>query len=151
MAGNSAIFTGGLWTTRCIQCRQDGAILQRAVWQNLGVKEESCHGRKHSKDRLTVLLCVNSVDCDWEIPETKCFKNVKKLPTKYHANSKAWMMTEIFCLFLHSLDVQMRVQNRQIILFVDNCAAHPKDTSFLRSVKVVRYPANCTSTLQPLD
>jgi len=50
-------------------------------------------------------------------------------------------------LFLHSLDAQ----NRQIILFVDNCAAHPKDTSFRRNVKVVRYPANCTSTLQPLD
>jgi hypothetical protein len=34
---------------------------------------------------------------------------------------------------------------------VDNCAAHPKDTSFLRNVKVIRYPANCTSVLQPLD
>jgi len=45
----------------------------------------------------------------------------------------------------------MGAQNRQIILFVDNCAAHPKDTSFLRNVKVVRYLANCTSTLQPLD
>ena len=61
------------------------------------------------------------------------------------------MTTEIFCSFLHSLDVQMGAQNRQIILFVDNCAAHPKDTSFLRNVKVVWYPANCTSTLQPLD
>jgi len=45
----------------------------------------------------------------------------------------------------------MGAQNRQIILFVDNCATHPKDTSFLRNVEVVRYPANCTSTLQPLD
>jgi len=45
----------------------------------------------------------------------------------------------------------MGAQNRQIILFVDNCAAHLKDTSFLKNVKVVRYPANCTSTLQPLD
>jgi len=45
----------------------------------------------------------------------------------------------------------MAVQNRHIILFVDNCAAHPKDTSFLRNVKVVWYPANCTSMLQPLD
>ena len=44
----------------------------------------------------------------------------------------------------------MGAQNRQIILFVDNCPAHPKDTSFLSNVKVVRYPANCTSTLQPL-
>ena len=61
------------------------------------------------------------------------------------------MTTEIFCSFLHSLDVQMGVQNRQIILFVDNCAVHPKDTSFLRNVKVVRYPAICTSMLQPLD
>jgi len=66
-------------------------------------------------------------------------------------NGKAWMMTEIFCSFLHSLDMQMGAQNRQIILFVDNCAAHPKDTSFLRNIKVVWYPANCTSMLQPLD
>ena len=64
----------------------------------------------------------------------RCFKNVKKLPVKYYANSKAWMTTEIFCLFLHSLDAQMGAQNRQIILLVDNCAVHPKDTPFLRNV-----------------
>jgi hypothetical protein len=23
---------GGLWTTRCIQCRRDGAILQHTSW-----------------------------------------------------------------------------------------------------------------------
>ena len=55
-------------------------------------------------------------------------RTLKKLPIKYHANSKAWMTTEIFCSFLHSLDAQIR----QIILFVDNCAAHPKDTPYLR-------------------
>jgi hypothetical protein len=37
----------------------------------------------------------------------RCFKDGKKLPIKYHANSKAWMTTEIFCSFLHSLDTQM--------------------------------------------
>ena len=66
-------------------------------------------------------------------PKLLCFKNVKKFPTKYHANGKSWMTAEIFCSVLHSLDEQMVVQNRQIILFVENCAAHPKDTSFLRS------------------
>jgi hypothetical protein len=45
----------------------------------------------------------------------------------------------------------MGAQNRNILLFVDNCATHPKDTSFLRNVKVIRYPANCTRVLQPLD
>jgi hypothetical protein len=84
-------------------------------------------------------------------PKPRCFKNVKKLPIKYHAKSKAWMMTEIFCSFLHSLDAEMGAQNRQIILFVENCAAHPKDTPFLRNVRVVQYLANCTNTLQPLD
>jgi hypothetical protein len=34
---------------------------------------------------------------------------------------------------------------------VDNCAAHPKDTLFVRNVKVIWYPANCTSVFQPLD
>jgi hypothetical protein len=32
----------------------------------------------------------------------------------------------------------MVAQNRKTILFVDNCAAHPKDTPFLRNVRVVR-------------
>jgi hypothetical protein len=45
----------------------------------------------------------------------------------------------------------MGVQNRKIILFVDNYAAHHKDTPFLQNVTVIRYPANCTSALQPLD
>jgi hypothetical protein len=113
--------------------------------RTLAYKGESCHGRKNSKDRLAVLLCVNSDGSDKQMsivigkfPKPRCFKNVKKLPTKYHANGKAWMTTEIFCSFLCPLDAQMGAQKRQIILFVDNCAAHPKDTSFLRNVKVVR-------------
>jgi hypothetical protein len=122
--------------------------------RTLAYKGESCHGRKHSKDRLTVLLCVNSDGSDKQVPivirkspKPSVSRTLKKLPTKYHVNGKAWMATEIFCSFLHSLGAQ----NRQIILFVDNCAAHPKGTSFLRNVNVVRYPANCTSTLQSLD
>jgi hypothetical protein len=57
------------------------------------------------------------------------------------------MTIEIFS----SLHASMGAQNRNIFLFVDNCAAHPKYTSFLRNVKVIWYPANCTSVLQPLD
>jgi hypothetical protein len=118
---------------------------------------ESCHGGKNCKDRLNVLLCVNSDGSDKQVPivigkspKLRCFKNVKKLPATYHVNNKAWMTTDIFSSFLHSLDASMGVQNRNILLFVDNCAAHPKDTSFLRNVKDIRYPTNCTSVLQPL-
>jgi hypothetical protein len=66
-----------------------------------------------------VLLCVNSDGSDKRVPimigkssKPKCFKDVKKLPIKYHANNKAWMTTEIFCSFLHSLDMQMGAQKK---------------------------------------
>jgi hypothetical protein len=71
--------------------------------RTLAYKGETCHRGKHSKDRLTVLLCVNSDGSDKQVlivigksTKSRCFKNVKKLPIKYHANSKAWMTTVIF-------------------------------------------------------
>jgi hypothetical protein len=76
-------------------------------------------------------------------------RTLKKLPIKYHTNSKAWMTTDFLFVppfFRHANGGA----NRKVILFVDNCAAHPKDTPFLLNVRVVRYPANCTSALQPL-
>ena len=36
--------------------------------RTLAYKGESCHGGKHSKDRLTVLLCVNSDGSDKQVP-----------------------------------------------------------------------------------
>jgi hypothetical protein len=122
------------------------------------IKEELATEENIPKtDTLCYCVLINSDGSDKQVPivigkfsNPRCFKDVKKLPVKYHANSKAWMTTEIFCSFLHSLDMQMGAQNRKIILFVDNCAAHPKDTPFLRNVRVVWYPANCTSALQPL-
>jgi hypothetical protein len=115
---------------------------------------------RSSKDsgKVTVLLCVNSYGSDKQVPivigkspKPWCFKNIKKLPSKHHVNNKAWMNTDIFSSFLRSLDASTGAQNRNILLFVDNSAAHQKYTSFLRNVKVIRYPANCTSVPQPLD
>jgi hypothetical protein len=124
----------------------------------LTLKGHSCHGEKSAKERITVLLCVNSDDSDKQVPimvgksmKPRCFKNIKKLPVKYYANKKAWMTMTIFMEFLRALDASMGAQGRNILLFVDNSDAHPQDTSFLRNVKVVYYPPNCTSVLQPLD
>jgi hypothetical protein len=79
------------------------------------------------------------------------FKNIKKLPVTYYANSKAWMMSEIFRDFLHAFDALFGALGRKILLFADNCATHSPDTFSLRNVKVVFYPPNCTSIIQPLD
>jgi hypothetical protein len=100
----------------------------------LTLKGCSCHGGKVPK-RITVLLCVNSDGSDKQVRimvgksmKPCCFKNIKKLPVKYYANKKAWMTTTIFTEFLRALDASMGVQSRNILLFVDNCAAHPQDT-----------------------
>lgn len=44
----------------------------------------------------------------------------------------------------------MASRNRNIILFLDQCAAHPKQVT-LQNVKLVFLPANMTTHLQPLD
>jgi hypothetical protein len=73
------------------------------------------------------------------------------LPTKYVANRKAWVTQAIFTDYLRALDAKMSSQNRKILLFLDQCAAHPQDTCYLKNVKVVFFRPNCTSSLQPPD
>ena len=44
----------------------------------------------------------------------------------------------------------MRSEKRKIIIFIDQCPAHPSGYEF-SNVKVKFFPANCTSELQPMD
>ena len=61
------------------------------------------------------------------------------------------MITTIFTQFLRVLNASKGVQDKNMLLLVDNCAAHPQDMSFIRNVKVVYYPPNCTSMSQLPD
>jgi hypothetical protein len=61
------------------------------------------------------------------------------------------MTLEIFRDFLHAVNALFGALGRKILLFVDNFAAHFPDTSPLRNVKVVFYPPDCASVIQPLD
>lgn len=126
--------------------------------KSLSLKGEACHGGKCSKDRLTVLLCCNMDGSDklkpWVIGKyrnPRCFKNTRLLPCHYRSNRRAWMTCALFEEFLRYFDNKMGAQCRSVLLFLDNCAAHPKDLSFLRNVKLVFFPPNTTSHLQPLD
>ena len=59
------------------------------------------------------------------------------------------MTSEFFLSWLHGVNNRMAAQDRKIILFIDNCSAHP-DVQ-LSNVKVVFLPPNTTSKLQPCD
>ncbi|XP_050064726.1 tigger transposable element-derived protein 4-like [Aphis gossypii] len=85
--------------------------------KSLVMKDETCHGGKLSKDRLTVLTCSN------------------------------WSGTDKLKLLLNCEFVK---QKRNVLLFVDNCPAHPKEIT-LTNIKLVFFPPNATSKLQPLD
>ncbi|XP_046667060.1 tigger transposable element-derived protein 4-like [Homalodisca vitripennis] len=120
-------------------------------------KEEKCHGGKHNKERITLLLASNMTGTDMLKPlvigkskKPRCFAGVKSLPVDYTANRKAWMNAELFADWLLKLDKQMGKGKRKIILFIDNCSAH-NTIPELKWVKVQFLPANTTSKLQPLD
>jgi len=68
-----------------------------------------------------------------------------------YANKNVGMTTTIFTWFLRMLNASKGVQDKNMLLFVDNCAAHPQDVSFIRNVGAVYYSTNCTSMSQPPD
>lgn len=82
----------------------------------------------------------------------RCFKNIKSLPVIYRANKKAWMTSVLFEEWLLMLDEKFLAENRKILLFVDNCPAHPKSIQEkLKAITLCFFPPNATSVLQPLD
>lgn len=121
------------------------------------VAGETCSGGKNSKERVTVLVCTNMTGSEkrplltiGKFKHPRCFNGVRHLPTEYEANKSAWMTSVIFEAWLRSWDIELTRKARKVILFVDNCTAHPhiKD---LDSIELVFLPPNTTSVIQPCD
>jgi hypothetical protein len=127
--------------------------------KTLTFKNEKCHGEKHSKERVTLLLGANMDGSEklkifliGKSKQPRCFRNIRWLPLHYKANSKAWMTAQLFEDWLIQLDRHFKNEGRKIILFVDNCTAHPQDIQKkLQSIKLTFFPPNMTAKLQPLD
>ncbi|KAK8772455.1 hypothetical protein V5799_024302 [Amblyomma americanum] len=137
---------------------ESGLFYQMLPKKTLALKGQACHGGKHSKQRLTLLLCVNMDGTDKRDPlvigksaRPRCFKGTKKLPVKYVANSKAWMSRAIFATWLKEFDSDMCRQKRKVCLLLDNCTAHYVAEVELTSVELRYFPPNATSVVQPLD
>uniref|UniRef100_A0A1E1X318 Putative tigger transposable element n=1 Tax=Amblyomma aureolatum TaxID=187763 RepID=A0A1E1X318_9ACAR len=154
----SAILIEGYAPRDIYNADETGLFFRVQPSKSLSLKGEACHGGKNSKERLTVLLCCNMDGSDklkpWVIGKyrnPRCLKNTRLLPCHYRSNSRAWMTCSLFEEFLRYFDNKMGSQCRSVLLFLDNCAAHPRDPQFLRNVKLVFFPPNTTSHLQPLD
>lgn len=126
--------------------------------RTLAMAGDKCKDGKISKERITILLSCSSTGeklkplVIGKAKKPRCFKKVdiKKLPVSWYGNKNAWMTSSIFTEWVTQLNKQMKQKKRKILLFIDNCPAHPKDLQF-SNVKVQYLPANTTSHLQPLD
>uniref|UniRef100_H3A0W5 HTH CENPB-type domain-containing protein n=1 Tax=Latimeria chalumnae TaxID=7897 RepID=H3A0W5_LATCH len=58
-----------------------------------------------------------------------CFRNVKSLLVVYENNKKSWMTSAIYKSWLLKLDRKFNSAKQKVLLFVDNCPAHPKALS----------------------
>ena len=73
---------------------------------------------------------------------------------QYLNQQKAWITSDILHKLLSQLNSSFKAQNRSILLFIDSAGCHrdPYDLKGRYSyIKLVFFPANCTSKLQPLD
>ncbi|XP_070551006.1 tigger transposable element-derived protein 6-like [Ptychodera flava] len=136
---------------------ETGLFFRCTTDKSLHVKGEDCSGGKKSKERLTLMLCANMAG-EKEKPliigksqNPRCFKNInpKTLPVDYYANKKASMTSDVFENWLLSFDRKLGRQKRKALLFLDNATCHPHINP--RNVKLIFFPPNTTSKLQPMD
>ena len=74
---------------------------------------------------------------------------MNKIPVQWFSNKTAWMNSRIFTKWLQNLDLSMRKQKREILMFLDNAPVHPPDIK-LENIKLKFFPANTTSVIQPV-
>ncbi|XP_033761525.1 tigger transposable element-derived protein 4-like [Pecten maximus] len=125
----------------------------------LASKAETVSGSKKAKDRITAMICCNMDGTDkrpllvlGKSKNPRCFRGQSSLPVIYDANQNAWMTAVIFTDWLKKFDREMRLKKRNILLLVDNCAAHPQTaTTAVKNISLVFLPPNTTSVIQPCD
>lgn len=119
--------------------------------------EKLCGGKK-ARERITVLVCSNMTGTEkrkllviGKSQKPRCFpKDQTKLPVTYRNSTNAWMTRAIFEEHLEQWNRSLRCQNRQILLLLDNCSAHPQGLQFSH-IKIQFLPPNTTSEIQPMD
>ncbi|KAK7493174.1 hypothetical protein BaRGS_00015511 [Batillaria attramentaria] len=138
---------------------ETGVFWRALPHRTLSLKNDTCQGRKRSKERVTVMVCAN-MDGSEKYPlltigkykNPRCFKGVKNLPLNYSSNKNAWMTSEEFRQWLRAFDCSMAAQQRKVLLVLDNCPAHPKDAAMdLKATQVLFLPPAATCKLQPCD
>lgn len=128
--------------------------------KSLVTKMDKCKGGKLAKERVTVLLCCSALGEKLKplvighAAQPRAFRKhrvkLSALPVHWTSNRKAWMTSAIFNDWLSSVNKKMKLENRHVLIIVDNAPSHTKVKN-LPNVQVKFLPPNLTSAVQPLD
>lgn len=137
-----------------------GLFYQLVPSRTFAVKGSKCLSGKKSKLRITVLLGSNCSGTEKLKPlvigkfaKPHCLRKAilaKTLPVFYEYNRRAWVTSALFQDYLSSLNNKFMKSKRNVIIFLDNCPAHPHGLIF-SNIKLVFLPANTTLVTQPMD
>ena len=83
-----------------------------------------------------------------KVNKPRCFKGVRNLPCRYHAQCNSWMTAELLEEWVKQLHRKFSAANRKITLI--NWTAHPHVEQF-NSIELIFLPPNTTSRTQPMD
>lgn len=136
---------------------ETGLYFRTLPSKTMGIKGQETPGIKLAKERITVLLCVSATGeklkpfVIGKSAKPRCFQgiDIMNLGVTYANNKKAWMTSALFTDWLRKLNNKMAITGRKILLFIDNCSAHPLIN--LSHIKLALLPPNTTSRLQPCD
>ena len=140
-----------------------GCFFKALPSKGLAHQGKKCKGRKTSKQRMTVAFFVSADGGKagkpiviWKSKKPHCFKRsntaLKLEQVFYFADTKSWMQINIMENVLDKLNNKMKVEKRNVLLFLDNAPVHPEGLQGKYSnIKVVFLPKNTTSRLQALD
>lgn len=135
-----------------------GLFYQLLPNRTLAVKGSSFRKGKNSKVRVTLLLGANMSGTEKAKPlligkaaTPRGFPlNKKKMAVYYAANKTSWMTSALFVEYMSRWNKELVKENRKVLVFIDNCPAHPQAMRFA-NIKIVFLPKNTTSVLQPMD
>lgn len=137
---------------------ESGLFYKSTPKKSYVLSSEMAQGDKNSKMRLTVALLANCAG-QKEPPiiignaaRPRAFGRINIETTFnlfWRSNKKAWMTAILFTEFLKRFDRKMVHEGRKVQLFVDNASSHADIN--MKNVKIVYFPPNMTSEVQPLD
>lgn len=126
--------------------------------RTLSFKKYQINTKMGSKVRVSILLCCSSqgekltplIIGKYKSP--RCLKNidVKSLGLQYTNNSTAWMSISIFKEWLIEFNKKLLVENRKILLILDNSPVHPVAIG-VSNIELLFLPPKTTGLTQPLD